>query len=128
MGGTRVMTGVTVADVRVVTAGLDRSYEAVVRGRVKFRVGRIVYLAFSSDETMMGFAFPREERASLVASEPDKFLLPKRADMRYNWAVVRLGLIDVREMAELVVEAWGMVVPKKVFAAYRFPFQDLEDR
>ena len=38
--------------------------------------------------------------------------------MRYNWAVVRLSEIDDVEMTELVVDAWRMVVPKKVLAAY----------
>ena len=85
-----------------------------MRDRVKFRVGRIVYLAFSSDETMMGFAFPKEEREALVESEPDKFLMPKPSDLRYNWVVVRLEAIDADEMRELVLDAWRMVVPKRV--------------
>ena len=110
--------GVTIDDVRALASTLERSYEAVVRDRVKFRVGRIVYLAFSRDDTLMGFAFPKEEREALVASEPDKFMLPKAGDMRYNWVVVRLAEIDHDEMVEIVVEAWRMVVPKKVFAAY----------
>ena len=70
---------------------LPRSTEAFVRGRVKFRVGRIVYLAFSRDETLLGFAFPKEWRDALVATEPEKFMLPRESDLRYNWAVVRLG-------------------------------------
>lgn len=110
--------GVTIDDVRALASTLERSYEAVVRDRVKFRVGRIVYLAFSRDDTLMGFAFPKEEREALVASEPDKFVLPKAGDMRYNWAVVRLAGIDRDEMVEIVIEAWRMVVPKKVFNAY----------
>ena len=85
---------VTIDDVRALASTLPRTTEALVRDRVKFRVGRIVYLAFSSDETMMGFAFPKEERDALVASEPDKFLLPKPADLRYHWVVVRLAAID----------------------------------
>ena len=110
--------GVTIDDVRALASTLERSYEAVVRDRVKFRVGRIVYLAFSRDDTLMGFAFPKEEREALVASEPDKFMLPRAGDMRYNWVVVRLAEIDRDEMVEIVVEAWRMVVPKKVFNAY----------
>ncbi len=103
---------VTIEDVRELASSLPRSEEALVRDRVKFRVGRIVYLAFSRDETLMGFAFPKEEREALVASEPDKFLLPKPSDLRYNWVVVRLAAIDLTEMKEIVIEAWGMVVPK----------------
>ena len=67
---------VTIDEVRALAITLPRSTEAFVRGRVKFRVGRIVYLAFSRDETLMGFGFPKEWRDALVESEPDKFMLP----------------------------------------------------
>lgn len=105
---------VTIEQVRRVAGALPRSYEVLVRDRVKFRVGRLVYLAFSRDETLMGFAFPKEERDALLASEPDKFLMPKPSDQRYHWVVVRLDAIDEEEMEEIVLRAWRMVVPKKV--------------
>lgn len=108
----------TIDGVRALALSLPRSYEAVVRDRVKFRVGRIVYLAFSRDETEMGFAFSKEERAALVASEPEKFMLPGPADMRYHWVEVRLAAIDDQEMRELVLDAWRMVVPKRVAAEH----------
>ena len=111
-------TGVTIDDARAIVAELPRSYEALVRDRVKFRVGRIVYAAFSRDETIMGFGFPREEREALVASEPDKFLMPEPSDMRYQWVRVRLDALDVDELRELLIDAWRMCVPKKVAAAY----------
>ncbi len=117
--GTVGRTGVTIDDVRELASNLERSYEVLVRDRVKFRVGRIVFLAFSRDDTLMGFAFPKEERQALVDSEPHKFMLPKAGDMRYNWVVVRLAEIDHAEMTELVVDAWRMVVPKKVFDAHQ---------
>ena len=97
---------------------LPRSHEALVRGRVKFRVGHIVYVAFSRDETLMGFAFPKELREALVASEPRKFLMPGAADLRYNWVVVRLEAIDEEEMRQLVLDAWGMCVPQSVRDAH----------
>jgi hypothetical protein len=109
---------VTVDDVRAVTAELPRSYEVLVHDRVKFRVGQIVYVAFSRDETVMGFGFPKADREMLVASDPDKFMLPGATDMRFNWVCVRMEALDVTEMRELVVDAWRMVVPKKVSAAY----------
>ena len=109
---------VTIDDVRAVAQELPRSYEAFVRGRVKFRVGRIVYLAFSRDETLMGFAFPKDWREALVEAEPEKFMLPKPADLRYNWAVVRLAELDANELRDLVVDAWAMVVPRSVSEPY----------
>ena len=108
----------TIDDVRELALSLPRSYEALVRDRVKFRVGRIVYLSFSRDETIMGFAFPKEERDALIASEPGKFLLPGQSDLRYNWVLVRLSAIGREEMTELVLDAWRMVVPKRVAAAH----------
>ncbi len=109
---------VTLDEVRAFAATLPRSTEAFVRGRVKFRVGRIVYLAFSRDESELGFAFPKEWRDALVASEPEKFMLPGESDLRFNWVVVRLAAIDSDEMRDLVLEAWQMVVPKPVAASY----------
>lgn len=110
--------GVTIEDARAIAATLPRSYEALVRDQVKFRVGQLVYAAFSPDETIMGFGFPKEEREALVAAEPHKFLMPERSDMRYRWVRVRLDAIDVDELRELLVDAWRMCVPKKVAAAY----------
>ena len=108
----------TIDDARAIAATLPRSYEALVRGRVKFRVGRIVYAAFDHDDTIMGFGFPRDEREALVASEPDKFLMPRPSDMRYQWVCVRLDALDVEELRELLVDAWRMCVPRKVATAY----------
>ena len=110
--------GVTIDDVRAFASGLPRSTEALVRDRVKFRVGRIVYVSFSRDETVMGFGFPKAEREALVASEPAKFMMPSRGDLRYHWVHVRLAAIDETEMRELVLDAWRMAVPKRVAAAY----------
>ncbi len=109
---------VTIEDVRAVASQLPRAYEALVRDRVKFRVGRIVFLAFSRDEQVMGFGFPKDERAALVAAEPDKFLMPSQSDLRYQWVQVRLSAIDQAEMEELVLDAWRMCVPKRVAADY----------
>jgi hypothetical protein len=115
---------VTLEEVRAVAEGLPRSYEAHVRGRVKFRVGRIVYLAFSRDESVMGFAFPKEWRVSLVEGEPEKFLMPSAGDLRYNWVDVRLAALDADEMRELVLDAWAMVVPRSVALAYAATLDD----
>jgi hypothetical protein len=109
---------VTIELVRELALSLPRSYEVLVHDRVKFRVGRLVYLAFSRDETLMGFAFPKEEREALIASEPATFMMPKLSDQRYHWVVARLGALDEEEMYEIVVDAWRMVVPKRVAAEH----------
>jgi len=107
----------TIDAVRALASTLPRSYEVLVRDRVKFRVGRIVYLAFSRDERQMGFAFPKEEREALVASAPHKFFMPRPSEMRWHWVEAWLDEIDDTEMRELVLDAWRMVVPKRVAAS-----------
>ena len=107
-----------IEDVRSLGSELERSYEVYVRGRLKFRVKQIVYVAFSRDETVMEFAFPKEERAALVESEPHKFQLPSTSDMRFNWVRADLAALEPTEARELVVDAWRMVVPDKLSRAY----------
>jgi hypothetical protein len=109
---------VTVHDVHACAMSLPRTEEHLIRDHVKFRIGKIVYAAVSPDETIIGFAFPREERAALIAAEPGKFLLPRPSDQRYNWVDARMAAVDVAEMRELLTEAWRMVVPKRVAAAH----------
>ncbi|MBB3045338.1 MULTISPECIES: MmcQ/YjbR family DNA-binding protein [Nocardioides] len=111
-------------DVRPLGAELERSYEVYVRGRLKFRVQQLVYVAFSLDERVMGFAFPKEERAALVASEPHKFQLPSESDLRFNWVHADLAALDRAEARELVVDAWRMVVPQKLSRAYDLSHPD----
>jgi hypothetical protein len=110
---------VTIDEVRAFASTLPRSAEAIVRGRVKFRIGRIVYLAFSRDGTVMGFAFPKEWRGALVEADPGKFSLPGESDLRYHWVHVRLAMLGRDEMQELVEDAWAFVVPKRVADEYR---------
>jgi hypothetical protein len=114
-----VIAGMAVIDdVRPLGTELERSYEVYVRGRLKFRVGQIVYVAFSLDETVMGFAFPKEEREVLVTSDPRKFQMPSTSDLRFNWVHATLPALEPDEARELVVDAWRMVVPRKLSRAY----------
>jgi len=109
---------ITVEEIRAIALPLPRTYEALVADRIKFKVGRIVYLSLSPDETVMGFAYPKEQRAALIAAEPEKFHMPVRSDERYNWVRVWLAKIDEVELRELIVDAWCMAVPKSVAANY----------
>src|SRR5215212_6328761 len=107
-----------IEDVRWLGVDLERSYTVYVRGRLKLRVGQIVYVAFSLDERLMGFAFPKEEREALVLGEPEKFSMPAESDLRFHWVHADLAALDPTEARELVVDAWRMVVPKKLSRAY----------
>jgi hypothetical protein len=109
---------VTVHDLRALALSLPRTEEHLIRDHVKFRVGRIVYATVSPDETIMGFGFPREERAALIAAEPARFCLTRPSDQRFNWVDARMAALSVAEMREFVTDAWRMVVPKRLAAAH----------
>ncbi|CAN5250001.1 MmcQ/YjbR family DNA-binding protein [soil metagenome] len=112
---------VDIDDARAIALTLPRSYEALVGGRIKFRVGRLVYASFSKDDSVMGFGFPKDLREGLVSSESEKFFMPSKSDLRYHWVMVRMAALDRDELYELLVDAWRMVVPKSVAAAYADP-------
>ena len=109
---------VTAAEVREVAMSLPRTSEHLIRDYIKFRVGKIVYVSISPDESTMGFGFPKEERAALIAAEPGKFAMPRLSDQRFHWVHARMAALSPEEMRELVTDAWRMVVPKKVAAAH----------
>jgi len=109
---------VSTDEIRAVAQALPRSYEVLVRGRIKFRVGQIVWLALSKDGARMGCGFPKELRQAAVDAEPHKFELPSAGDMRFNWIHVRLDAIDADEMRDLVEEAWSRAVPRYVAEEY----------
>ena len=109
---------VTVDQICELAASLPRSYEAIVRGRVKFRIGQIVYLSLAEDGSTMGIGFPKEFRQGAVDTEPEKFSLPRESDMRFNWIHVNLASIDYDEMRDLVENAWSMCVPNFVAREY----------
>ena len=109
---------VTLEDVRRIAMSLPRTTEHLIRDNTKFRVGRLVYASVSADEERVGFGFPKEERAALVASEPGKFMMPLRSDERYHWVRARLDVLDREELRELLIDAWCMVVPKTIAARY----------
>ena len=75
---------VTADEIRAVAQTLPRSYEVLVHGRIKFRVGQIVWLALSKDVELMGCGFPKEMRQAAVEAEPHKFQRPSQSDMRFN--------------------------------------------
>jgi len=109
---------VTAEQIRRVAMSLPRTTEGLVRDHLKFRVGRIVYASLSPDESTMGFGYPREQRAALIASEPAKFMMPRKSDQRYQWVVARTAEIDPVELAELLLDAWCLVVSRRAAADF----------
>jgi hypothetical protein len=119
--GGQTLEVVTLDDVRAIATQLPRATEAFFRGQVKFRAGRLVFATVSADDRILGFAYPKDERDELIASDPERFLLPGASDLRYNWVWARMDRLDLDELYELVVDAWRMCVPKSVAARYADP-------
>ena len=117
---------VTIDEVCAFARTLPGINEGVVRGNIKFRINRIVWLALSKDGSTMGFAFPKYLREALVYSDPEKFSLPSEHDMRYHWVHARLAAIDAEEMRELVEDAWAFCAPKGVAEKYAAGSRDAE--
>ncbi len=112
---------VTSDDVRQTGLALPRTYEAFIRRHWKLKVRQLVYVAFSRDETSMGFGFPREQRDGLVESDPATFFMPSTSDLRYQWVCARLGRLQEEEMQELVTDAWRMCVPRMLHELPELP-------
>ena len=99
-------------DVRLLALSLPRTTEALVRGCVKFRVGRIVYLAVSRDETELGFAFPKEEREWLVGTEPETgeaergFGWSNMFDVFWNASRTLMLRVSLNRYCKLAVRSW----------------------
>ena len=108
----------TVEQICEIARNLPRSREAFVRGRIKFRIGAIVYLSIAPDGSKMGCGWPKTWREAAVEAEPEKFSLPSEHDMRYHWVHVDLTVIDEDEMRELVEDAWAFTMPKRVADEY----------
>src|SRR5439155_7303191 len=105
---------VIVDQIREFAGSLPRSYEAIVHGRLKIRIGQIVYLSLATDGSTMGCGFPKEFREAAIEAEPEKFSRPRESYMRFNWIHVNLDAIDYEEMRDLVENAWSNCVPKSV--------------
>lgn len=100
--------------VRAVVQGLPGAREGMVRGRLKWRVGTIVFAAYTHDKTQLGVAFPREERDAALRADPLVFRPPRRVDERYNWIEVAVEPVSPDVMAELVVDGWMMAAPRRL--------------
>ena len=83
-----------------------------------FRVPKGIFVSLSEDETAMGFRIPREERAEMIAAEPEKFFVREGHDDRYDRLRVRLDGVGDEELRAIIVDSWRQVAPKKAVAEF----------
>ncbi|ATW51748.1 MmcQ/YjbR family DNA-binding protein [Streptomyces peucetius] len=107
----------TAADVRRIALALPGAIEKPAWGMPTFRLeerGRI-FASLDDDDRVMGVKCPKEERAELIAAEPDKFFLREGHDDHYAWLRVRLEAVEGDdELRAILLDSWRQVAPRKL--------------
>ena len=108
----------TAEDVRRIALALPESAEKAAWGMPTFRVKDKIFASLAEDGDSMGFAVDKEERAELIAAEPEIFFLQAGHDDNYAFARVRLSRIGVTELTEVLADAWRRIAPVRVRRAH----------
>lgn len=112
-------TPLTAADVRSAALSLPDTTEKLAWGQPTFRVAGKIFASLGEDDTAMGVKCPKEDRAELIATEPEKFFLKDGHDDHYAWLRVRLAALeDAEELAAILTDAWRQVAPRRLPAAH----------
>ncbi|CAH9415917.1 hypothetical protein AMK14_18880 [Streptomyces sp. TSRI0445] len=110
---------ITAADVRSAALSLPDTTEKLAWGQPTFRVAGKIFASLGDDETSMGVKCPREDRAELIAAEPEKFFVREGHDDHYAWMRVRLAALeDAGELAAILADSWRQVAPRRLAAAH----------
>lgn len=112
-------TPLTAADVRSAALSLPDVGEKLAWGQPTFRVAGKIFASLGDDDTAMGVKCPKEDRAELIVTEPEKFFLKEGHDDHYAWLRVRLAALeDAEELATILTDAWRQVAPRRLLAAH----------
>jgi hypothetical protein len=111
-----------VARIRDIALGLPEATEKPFGGHTSpaFRVRDKMFAVVSEDRTTLTVKAPPGVQGILVASDPERFLVPKYVGSK-GWVGVRLDLAaapDWDEMAELIYESYCLTAPKRLAAAW----------
>ncbi len=104
---------VTENEFRSLALSLPETEEKETWNQPTFRVGGKIFAWLGKPNRPAGIKVSQEERAELVASDPQKFFMVAE-DPKGPWMRVNLDAIDADEMLELLTDAWRNVAPKKV--------------
>ncbi|MFD3718951.1 MmcQ/YjbR family DNA-binding protein [Streptomyces sp. NPDC058674] len=109
----------TAQDVRTIALSLPDSTEKPAWGMATFRVGGKIFAALADDDASVGVKCPKEERAGLIAAEPEKFFVREGHDDSYAWLRVRLAAVrDGAELRTILTDSWRQAAPKRLAAAH----------
>ena len=71
-------------------------------------------------ETLVVRVVDLEDKEALLRAQPDVFSTTPHYD-GYAYVLVRLADVDPGQLAELIEDAWRLVAPKRLVAAYDAP-------
>ncbi|MFE3095070.1 MmcQ/YjbR family DNA-binding protein [Streptomyces sp. NPDC059248] len=111
----------TADDVRRIALSLPGAVEKLAWGMPTFRLdgGGRIFAALDDDDRAMGVKCPKEDRAELIAAEPDKFFLRPGHDDNFAWLRVRLAALENEtELYEILLDSWRQAAPRKLLAAH----------
>jgi len=108
---------VTFAQVREMALALPEVTQGPSWGTTSFKVRNKLFVRQHEDGESVVVKVAPDEREALVAERPDTFVVTPHYEP-YPLMLVRMARIDMDEMHEIVVEAWRMVAPKRLAAAY----------
>ncbi|QNE73640.1 MmcQ/YjbR family DNA-binding protein [Streptomyces finlayi] len=109
----------TADDVRTIALSLPDTAEKLAWGHPTFRVAGKIFAGLGDDDTTMGVKCPMEDRAELIASEPEKFFTREGHDNHYAWVRVRLAALeDTGELRAILADSWRQAAPRKLLDAH----------
>ncbi|MFJ6049717.1 MmcQ/YjbR family DNA-binding protein [Streptomyces sp. NPDC092307] len=109
----------TAHDVRLIALSLPDSTEKLAWGMPTFRVGGKIFVSLADDDSTIGVKCPKEDRAELIAAEPEKFFLRAGHDDNYAWIRVRLAAVtNEAELRSILTDSWLQAAPKRLIAAH----------
>ena len=109
---------VTEADVRAAALALPATTEKPSYGTPGFRVKDKLFARIREEGDVLAlWCSDVDEKAALIASEPDKFFTTPHYD-GYAMVLVRFAAIDRDELGELLTESWRLRAPKRLLAEF----------
>jgi hypothetical protein len=109
----------TAEQVRAIALSLPGSSEKLAWGMPTFRVGGRIFAALADDDGSVGVKCPKEDRAELIAAEPEKFFMRAGHDDNYAWLRVRLAALeDEAELRSILADSWRQAAPERLADAH----------
>jgi hypothetical protein len=105
-------------DVRRIALSLPATSERPSYGTPGFRVKDKLFARIREEgDVLVVWCEDLGEKQALLASDPTKFFTTPHYD-GYPSVLVRLGEVDVDELAELLIDGWRVRAPKKLREAF----------